>query len=208
MGTYGTRSSSIIQEIETMQNFELASLAFFYHDSNEDQKKDLRGLLASLLVQLCHQSDAYGDILSQFYSKHACGSQHPNDNALVRCLKDILGLPGQAPIFLVVDALDECPNTSAMPSPRERVLMLVEELIDSQLPNLHICVTSRTEIDIKAVLEPLASHSVSIHDAEGHIEDIKNYIKSVVDMDSRIRRWKAEDKQLVIDILTKRADGM
>ena len=201
-------SSTIIQDIETMQKSGLASLAFFYHDSNEDQKKGLRGLLSSVLVQLCHQSDAYCGILSQFYLKHACGSQHPDDNALVCCLKDILGHPGQAPIFLILDALDECPNTSAMPSPRESVLMLVEELLDSQLPNLHMCITSRTEFDIKAFLEPLSSHSVSIHDENGHIEDIEDYIKSVVDSDPRIRRWKAEDKQLMIDVLTKRADGM
>jgi hypothetical protein len=191
-----------------MQNSGLASLAFFYHDSNEDQKKDLRGLLSSVLVQLCHQSDAYCGVLSQFYLKHGCGSQYPDDNTLVHCLKDILGLPGQAPIFLILDALDECPNTSAMPSPRECVLMLVEELLDSRPSNLHICVTSRTEIDIKAILEPLASHSVSIHDEGGHIEDIENYIESVVDTDPRIRKWKKEDKQLVIDVLTKRADGM
>jgi hypothetical protein len=191
-----------------MQKYGLASLAFFYHDSREDQKNDLRGLLSSVLVQLCHQSDAYHDIVSQFYLKHGCGSQHPIDDALARCLKDVLGLPGQAPIFLILDALDECPNTNAMPSPRENVMMFLEELIDSRLPNLRICVTSRTEVDITAVLEPLASHSVSIHDEKGHIEDIVNYIKSVVNTDSRIRRWKAAQKQLVVDVLTERADGM
>jgi hypothetical protein len=40
------------------------------------------------------------------------------------------------------------------------------------------------------------------------MEDIENYIKSVVTMDPRNRRWKTEDKQLVIDALTKNADGM
>jgi len=201
-------SSTIIQEIETMQKYGLASLAFFYHDSREEQKKDLRGLLSSVLVQLCHQSDACCDILSQFYLQHNYGSQHPTDDGLVQCLKDVLGLPGQAPVFLILDALDECPNISAMPSAREKVLTLVEELIGLQFPNLRICVTSRADIDIKAVLEPLASHSVSIHDEKGHIEDIVNYIKSVVNTDSRIRRWKAAQKQLVVDVLTERADGM
>jgi len=65
---------------------------------------------------------------------------------------DVLKLPGQAPDYLIVDALDECPNTTAMPSPRENVLKLVEQLIDSQLQNLRICVTSLPEIDIKALL--------------------------------------------------------
>ena len=95
-----------------------------------------------------------------------------------------------------------------MPSPRENVLSLVEELIDLQLPNLRICVTSRPETDIKTLLEPISFRSVSLHDERGQLEDIENYIKSVVNKDPRNRRWKAEDKQLVIDTLTKNADGM
>jgi hypothetical protein len=121
---------------------------------------------------------------------------------------NILKLPGQAPVYLIVDALDECPKTTAMPSPREKVLSLVEELIDAQLQNLRICVTSRPEIDIKALLEPLSFRSISLHDERGQMEDIENYIKSVVNKDPRNRKWKAEDKQLVIDVLTKNADGM
>jgi hypothetical protein len=201
-------SSTIIEEIETMRKSGLASLGFFYHDFRDDQKKDRRGLLSSLLVQLCHQSDSYCDILSKLYTEHVDGSQHPSDSALFRCLIEIVKLPGQAPVYLVIDALDECPNKSAIPSPREKVLKLVGEPFDLQLANLRICVTSRPETDINAVLGPLAFHSVSLHDERGQMEDIENYIKSVIKTDPRNRRWKAEDKQLVIDVLIKNADGM
>jgi len=201
-------SSTIIQEIDTMRKSGLASLALFYHDFKEHQKKDLRGLLSSVLLQLCRQSDSYGDILSKFFSEHENGSHDPSDDALVRCLKDLLELPGQAPVFLIVDALDDCPITSAPSFPREKVLMLLGDLINSRLPNLRICITSRPEVDIKLVLEPLTFLSVSLHDERGQIEDIENYIKSVVTNDRYFRRWKAEDKQLVIDVLTKRAGGM
>jgi hypothetical protein len=74
----------------------------------------LRGLLSSLLAQLCHQSDAYYDVLFKFYSEHAKGSRHPSDSALVGCLRDILKLLGLAPVYLIVDALDEFPNTSSI----------------------------------------------------------------------------------------------
>jgi hypothetical protein len=120
----------------------------------------------------------------------------------------MMKLPGQAPIFLIVDALDECPNASALYSPRDQVLTLLEDLIDLQLPNLRICVTSRPEADIKPILEPLTFRSVSLHDESGQMEDIKNYIKSVVNTNRNMRRWKREHKQLVIDVLTERADGM
>ena len=86
--------------------------------------------------------------------------------------------------------------------------MFVEELIGSQLPNLRICVTSRPEADIKVVLYPLTSHFISLHDECGQMEDIENYIKSVVDADQMMRRWNAADKQLVITVLTNKAHGM
>jgi len=201
-------SSTIIEEIEIMRKSGLALLGFFYHDFRDDQKKDRHGLLSSLLIQLGHQSDAYSDILTKFYLDHANGSQHPSDDALLRCLMEIVKLPGQAPIYLIVDALDECPNTSSLPSPREKVLKFMEELIDLQLSNLRICVTSRPETDIKTLLEPLSFRSVSLHDEVGQMEDIEKYIKSAVNKDPKNRRWKAEDKQLVIDMLIKNADGM
>jgi hypothetical protein len=201
-------SSTIIENIDSMKKSGLASLAFFYCDFREDEKRDLRGMLPSLLVQLCHQSDSYCQILSRFYSEHANGSRHPSDDALVRCLKNILEVPGQAPVYLIIDGLDECSNTSAMPSPREKILMILEGLIDSQVPNLRICVTSRPEVDIKVSLEPLAFRSVCLHDEGGQIEDIEDYIRSVVNGDSKMRRWKTADKELVIDVLIKKSDGM
>ena len=191
-----------------MRKSGLASLAVFYYDFRDEKKKDLRGLVSSILVQLCHQSDSYCEILSNFYLDHERGSQHPGDDELVCCLKDILELPGQAPIFLIVDGLDECPSTTALPSPREEVLVLLKDLIDSQHPNLRICVTSRPEADIKLVLNSLTFRSISLHDEKGQKEDIEKYIKSVVTTSGTMRRWKTEHKELVIDVLTKRADGM
>jgi hypothetical protein len=201
-------SSSIIQDIDTMRKCGLVTLAFFYHDFREDQKKDLRGLLSSVLFQLCEQSDSYYDILFDFYITHRHGAQSPSDEALVHCFQEILKLPGQAPIFLILDALDECSSTFSMPSPRENALVLMKELIESNLPNLRICITSRPEADIMVVLGPLTFRSISLHDERGQLEDIESYIKSVVNMDLRNRRWTAQDKQLVIDVLTRYADGM
>src|SRR5258708_6032245 len=201
-------SSSIIEDIITMQKAGLGALAFFYCDFREEQKKDLRGLLSSRLVQLCHQSDSYSNLLFKFYLEHAKGSRHPSDDDLVRCLTNLLKLPGHAPVYLIIDALDEYPNTSAIPSPRDDVLNLVEELIKSRFPNLSICVTSRPEIDIKGVLDPLVHLFVSLHEEDGQKGDIEDYIKSVVNTNPKNKQWRAGDRQLVIEVLTKRANGM
>jgi hypothetical protein len=201
-------SSTIIEGIEDMQKSGLASLAMFYYDFREEEKKDLRGLLSSVLFQLCNQSHSYYSILTAFYSTCLSGARSPSNDELIRCLKDLLNLRGHAPVYLIVDALDECPNTS-LPSQRDQLLELLEDLVNSKFPNLRICVTSRPESDIKPILQPLTFRSVSLHDEAGQMEDIENYIKSIVNTDnSRMRRWKSEHRQLVIDVLTERADGM
>ena len=110
--------------------------------------------------------------------------------------------------YIILDAIDECPNTSGFPTAREEVLDLVEELVGLDLPNLRICVTSRPEIDIRTVLEPLTSLHVSLHDEVGQKQAILKYISNVVHSDRRMRRWRPEDKQLVIDTLSAKADGM
>lgn len=201
-------SSVIIQDIEGVCNAGYASMAYFYFDFKDTGKQDSRALLSSLLVQLSDQSDVYCDILLDLYSTHRRGSVQPNDHALAQCLKTMLAALGETPIYLVIDAVDESLNTSGMPSPREKVLRIVKELVELKLPNLHLCITSRPEIDICAVLEPLASHRISLHDENGQKEDIANYVSSVVHSDPMMRRWRAEERDLVVGTLSGKADGM
>ena len=186
----------------------LATMAYYYFDFRDVKKQDRYGLLSSLLSQLSAESDSCYEILSKLYVDNAGGTQKPTRSALAKCLKDMLGLPGQGQNFIIIDALDECPNISGTPSAREEVLDLIEELVDLELPNLHLCVTSRPEIDIRTVLDPLTSLKMSLHDEAGQKEDILEYIKSVVRSDRKMRKWKEEDKQLVIDALSDKADGM
>ena len=185
-------------------------MAYFYFDFRDANKQDLRRLVLSLLNQLSACSGPRCDILSELYSVHDKGNSQPSDSTLANCLKTMLTLPDQPPTYLIIDALDESPNTSGIPSPRETVLRLLNQLVDLSLPNLHICVTSRPEIDIRNVLEPLTSRRVSLHDQSGQKKDIADYVRSVVCSDSEqiMRRWKTEDKELVIQTLSERADGM
>ena len=201
-------SSAIVEDIYGMGASKLASLAFFYFDFRNDEKKDMRRLVSSLLVQLCDQSDAYFAILSDFYLGHDGGSKHASDSELVRCLKTILELPKLPTVYIVIDALDECPKNNGLPSSRDEVLKFLAELVSLNIPDLRICVTSRPEADIKSLLDPLTFKSISLHDEGGQIRNISRYITAVVNTDPMMRRWKTADKRLVIDVLSKKAGGM
>ena len=201
-------SSAIIQDIEGMRAAGLATMAYYYFDFRDVKKQNRYGLLSSLVSQLSAELDSCYKILSQLYSDHAGGTRKPTTDSLTRCMKDMLNLPGQGPIYIIVDALDECPNVSGTPSAREEVLEFVENLVGLDLPNVHLCVASRPEIDIRIVLEPLNPLQISIHDESGQKEDINEYIKFVVYSDRNMRRWREEDQKLVIDTLSRNVGGM
>jgi hypothetical protein len=116
--------------------------------------------------------------------------------------------PGQCTVYIIVDAVDECPNNSGMPTSREKVLKLFDKLLSLRLAHLRICITSRPEVDIRLSLEHLTSHCVSLHDEGGQRKDIIDYLRQVVGSDQKMGRWREEDKQLVIETLARKADGM
>jgi NACHT domain len=203
-------SSSVIQDIGATCNAGNASMAYFYFDFRDTNKQGLRDLVCSLLTQLSAHSAPHCDILSNLYSAHDEGRSQPSDTDLVNYLKGMLALPIQRPTYLIIDALDESPNMPGIPSPRESVLQFVRELVEICVPNLRICVTSRPEIDIRKVLEPLTSRRVSLQDQSGQKEDIADYVRSIVYSNSEqiMGRWRTEDKELVIKTLSEQANGM
>jgi len=183
-------------------------MAYFYCDFKDASKQNRRDLLTSLVVQLSARSDPYYNILSSLYLKHDSGAKKPSEDQLMKCLEEMVAFPDQPPVYVIIDALDECPDSSGLPTPREQVLTFLKDLARLSLPNLHLCVTSRPEIDIRHALGPLTSHRLSLHDQSGQKKDIVDYVTFVVHTDTNMRRWRDEDKRLVIETLSERADGM
>ena len=194
-----------------MRRSRSALVAYYYFDFKDAAKRDIRGLLTSLLLQLVDDSDPCWDLLSQLHETCRDGSEQPSEAALAQCLSNMLDHPGQIPTYIIIDALDECPNDTGTPSAREKVLNFIEDLVQSKKhSNLFICITSRPEQDLNTALNPLTppSRRVSLHEEGGQREDINSYILSFVQSDRAMRRWRAEDKELVIRVLSERAQSM
>ena len=191
----------------TLRDAGRATLAYFYFDFRDEEKQNVRNLVASLLVQLSAYSKPCCDIIFRLYLAHGKGTQQPSNGILMGCLWDMLTVTVEHPIFIIMDALDECPD-SGMPTPREAVLNLIKDLIHLHLPALRICVSSRSETDIQAKLKPLAVNAISLHDETSQKNVIANYVSSVVSSDVHMMKWRDEDKRLVVKELFERADGM
>ena len=54
----------------------------------------------------------------------------------------------------------------------------------------------------------MASMTLSLHDESGQIKDISNYVTNAVYSDKKMQRWRSDQKELVIEELSEKADGM
>ncbi|KAI0288084.1 hypothetical protein BC826DRAFT_722299 [Russula brevipes] len=133
--------SAIIEDIKRMRLTKPALIAYYYLDFKDIAKRDIRGLLSSLLTQLGDDSDQCWTVLSKLYTSCRDGADQPSESALAQCLQAMLELPGQVPVYIIIDALDESPNTTGTPSARKKVLDFVKNLIGRNHPNLFMCIT-------------------------------------------------------------------
>ena len=110
--------------------------------------------------------------------------------------------------ILLLMRLMNVPKRLGFRHSREKVIALMKMLVKLNHPNLRLCITSRPEIDIRISLEPLTSNRISVHEQSGQKQDIVDFISSVVYLDENMPRWREEDKKIVIETLSERADGM
>ena len=203
-----TTSSGIVQHIMKLSYARQATLAYYYFDFRDKEKQNIRNFIASILLQLSGCSNRYCEVISGLYSSHGNGMRRPSNSALMGCLKEMLTAAAELPVFIIVDALDECSDTPGIKTSQEGILDVVKELAQLRHPNLHICVTSQQEVDVQTTLEPLAVSAISLHGQSGRKKDIANYVNSVTSLDENLKKWRDEDKTLVVEELSERADGM
>jgi hypothetical protein len=110
-------------------------------------------------------------------------------------------------VYLIVDALDECPLDNGE---REKLL---RHLRKWSLANLHVLYTRRPEPDIKISLEPMFSEPessmIDLGERQEEItKDIGTYIDDKLISSSDFESWPPDIKLDVKKALTAKADGM
>lgn len=178
------------------------AVAYFYFDFNDLEKQDCRGLVSSLVFQLGTQYEVCLSYLTQQRSSYPSG-EHPTYEKLLLMLSRLLGLSG--PTFLVIDALDECPE----PERDNGLASFLEHLcqVDSGEKDLHLLVTSRPESDIQGHMSRFATHSLSFHDCVPHQAELKDFISAHIS-ENKSYRWSDELKKQVQEIVCEKSNGM
>lgn len=101
-------------------------------------------------------------------------------------------------VFVVIDALDECPEKTDH-AKRQDLLNQIIELLSQHNTNLHLLATSRKEVDIQESLQALATAKLDIQTA--FRGDIALFVEQRLKEVPRLARWSHAIKAEVVSEL-------
>lgn len=191
-------SSSVIQHLkQELGNDDSVAIIYYYFTFSDVEKQDRNGMLASLIKQICCQRPNVPDSVKNLVEYKKAGMR-PSTEALEKCL--IAATCGFSAVYMVIDALDECPELNGQ---REQLMETLHYILAAESDNLHLFCTSRKEPDIDTSLHRYLSEP-------GRVEiclstyiwairrDIGQYIQSTL-ADANYNSWpddiKAEAKK-------------
>ncbi|KAI0704005.1 hypothetical protein C8Q76DRAFT_683990 [Earliella scabrosa] len=217
IGAAGMGKSTIASEFCRRLSDQNRLGASFFFTRGTQGLNSIRGCLNTIAYQLAvSQPDPLHDIIVAAARKHlAKGGASQNMKVacedLIRApLRDISALPPHAPIFVVIDALDECTAEEVDTIPNFLSLLL-SCAQDASSP-LRIFLTSRPESEhVRSILD--AHSSVSVHDLRdigGRIlidQDIKAVITHRLSEHPTTRSWSVMNPT-AIDWLVDRSQGI
>ena len=173
-------------------------VGFFYFTFNDETKQDESALLRTLLLQLSGQLSESQNALSRLYdsSKNAV----PPPEILLSHFHDLVQNFNQ--VYILLDALDECPQSHH----REHVLNSIDRIRGWFLPQMHLMVTSRDEIDVRESLNPTSSGEILLKNS-GVDQDIKSFVTKQLNTNRQLVKLRAYHEKIE-DHLTRKARGV
>ena len=175
-----------------------AGYAFFYLSFSDNQKQCYEDALLSWVAKLGWREPALS-MLQQSYEKPNRDQPGQDDleKILLACVKTY------DEVFLVVDALDECPEDGDV---RHYMMECLARLSDAA-SHVKILATSRELPDIRESMVMLGAKPVSIktHSVDA---DIRKYMATQMSRDHRLSRLETATKALIENTISEKADGM
>jgi hypothetical protein len=201
-------SSTVIEHMKAYSSSKPKhAVAYFYFDFNDTEKQNAANCVSSLIAQLCSQVADLPEKLTDLYKRCNNGNQKPP----IHDLKEMLLLFARSKqfgdLFIIFDAVDECPKKEREEL-RAEVLELIIEVNNQSLSNIHLLITSRPEQDIKEKLMDLPTlRSLSIQGSQVD-SDIQQYIGSQLSTDPKLNKLSIDVKASIEKTLMDGADGM
>lgn len=200
-------SSSVIKHLDDKYLSDpLTAVAYFYFSFTDPQKQGVDIMLASIIKQIlaCRPNVPQSALKLKEYK---ASGKRPDTQTLVTTLND--AILGFSAVYVVIDALDECPTLSGE---RKKLLRALSAILDKAPENLHLLITSRKESDINAAMKHHLTRSCSYElDLLAYRsiidDDIGIFIDTILASDD-YESWPASVKEEARNSLVEKADGM
>ena len=195
-------SSSIIEDMAFHCNPRTACyLAYFYFSFSNRQRQSVDTFLRTIVRQLLQQQQSVPDGVRDIYKKfkHA----KPPLNVWVDALKALMSL--QDDIFIIIDALDECPIHEGE---QELLLHTLQSLKQTQNGKMRLLVTSRKELAIEDILSDLVTITPLGIQTSQVDKDIQTHIQAQLQGHPNMRTWPKPIQEDVKQVLTEKSGGM
>jgi hypothetical protein len=208
-----SRSSSVIDRLAAASK-PGSYVIYFYFDFKDERKQALSGLLSSLIIQLAAYSRPCFDILIDARARaqesrdiipnKSLGNSHVHatDDILFDCLESMLLVSSD--IFIILDALDECPEVT-----REiDTFPFLRKLVGLGVSGLRLLVTSRPERDIRRCMQTLTSHPLDLDKAHEQNGELSRFIYHELSSPDHYQNWPHKIKLQAERVLVEKARGM
>ncbi|KAI0006370.1 WD40-repeat-containing domain protein [Xylariaceae sp. FL0662B] len=178
--------------------------SFFFCQHDDSRLNDATEVLRGLIYLLAIQRRSAMEAVQERY--RAAGGKlldhHDTFFALSNILKSILAISSTSPIYLVVDALDECQKDL------RKLLDLIRHTSLMSPTCVKWIVTSRNRYDIDEALEFAQKETLSLDQMEASVYAAVNiYIKHKVSQLARMKKYASDLKDAVGQYLRDNAQG-
>ncbi|QMW32549.1 hypothetical protein G4B84_007980 [Aspergillus flavus NRRL3357] len=189
--------STIIQDIEKYCSNDLSSIfSYWYFQFSRDETQNVKNMTRSIIRQLVPE-ELPGSLVS-LWEEHGRQNREPDQDKLSTVLRDVINNHTGDRLFLIFDALDECPDNEV--HERDLLFQVLKGLIDEHGEKIHLLATSRYEENIRCHLEE--SLKIDLEDRMNN--DVEAFVRDALDH-GKLSRWKKE-KGVNDQILAKLLD--
>ncbi|KJK64202.1 NACHT domain protein [Aspergillus parasiticus SU-1] len=189
--------STIIQDIEKDCSNDLSSIfSYWYFQFSRDETQNVKNMTRSIIRQLVPE-ELPGSLVS-LWKEHGRQNREPDQDKLSTVLRDVINNYTGDRLFLIFDALDECPDNEV--HERDLLFQVLKGLIDEHGKKIHLLATSRYEENIRCHLE----ESLKIDLEYRMNDDVEAFVRDALDH-GKLSRWKKE-KGVNDQILAKLLD--
>ena len=183
-------------------------LAYWYFSFADRGTLSLGNSLSSLLRQLCSVTNAVPTVIQNLWKKHNVPGSRPSNDTLTTVLDEMLVdfARESRQVFLVLDALDECParlDHAVASSVDEKIISQRSDVLETLIhlsdkhSNLRIVVTSRNELDIRSRLE--SQPHLNIEDCLN--DDVEIFVRGFLDKLIKSDGWKEAYRSKILSRL-------